>query len=102
VGLKTDGTVVAAGWNDYGQCDVGNWKDIIQVAVGGVHTVGLIARGTAVAAGVGDESMLAEWNLGVVVPPIDWSPINWPLIGGIIAVVVVGLTIFFERRDRHA
>ena len=97
VGLKTDGTVVAAGRNDYEQCDVGNWTDIIQVAAGGFHTVGLKARGTVVTVGLGDESALAEWNLGLVVPPI-----NWPLIGVIIAVVVVGLVIFFERRDRHA
>jgi len=59
--------------------------------------VGLKARGTVVNVGLGDESVFAEWNLGLVVPPI-----NWPLIGGIIAVVVVGLVIFFERRDRHA
>jgi len=25
VGLKTGGTVVATGWNDYGQCNVGGW-----------------------------------------------------------------------------
>jgi uncharacterized integral membrane protein len=30
-------------------------------------------------------------------------PINWPLIGGIIAaVVIVGLVIFFVRRKRAA
>lgn len=28
VALKTDGTVVAVGSNDYGQCDVGGWTDI--------------------------------------------------------------------------
>ena len=28
VGLKADGTVVAVGYNKYGQCDVGGWKDI--------------------------------------------------------------------------
>jgi hypothetical protein len=26
VGLKSDGTVVAVGFNDYGQCDVGGWN----------------------------------------------------------------------------
>ena len=30
------------------------------------------------------------------------SPVNWALIGGIIAVVVVGLAIFFMRRRRAA
>jgi hypothetical protein len=34
VGLKADGTVVAVGGNEYGQCDVGGWTDISQVAAG--------------------------------------------------------------------
>jgi alpha-tubulin suppressor-like RCC1 family protein len=25
VGVKSDGTVVAAGWNEYEQCNVGDW-----------------------------------------------------------------------------
>ena len=28
VGLKSDGTVVAVGLNNYGQCDVTDWTDI--------------------------------------------------------------------------
>ena len=28
IGLKADGTIVAKGWNDYGQCNVSDWKDI--------------------------------------------------------------------------
>jgi len=28
VGLKSDGTAVAVGDNDYGQCDVENWSDM--------------------------------------------------------------------------
>jgi hypothetical protein len=35
VGLRSDGTVVALGNNLNGQCNVGNWTDIIQVAAGG-------------------------------------------------------------------
>jgi len=46
VGLKSDGTVVAMGDNNDGQCNVGNWTDIIQVAAGCVHTVGLKSDGT--------------------------------------------------------
>ena len=51
VGLKSDGTVVAVGYNSYGQCDVGNWTDIIQVDGGYEHTVGLRTDGTVVAVG---------------------------------------------------
>lgn len=25
VGLKADGIVIAVGWNEYGQCNVGDW-----------------------------------------------------------------------------
>ena len=173
VGLKSDGTVVAVGDNGSGQCDVGGWTDITQVAAGYEHTVGLKSDGTVVAAGW--EAELAKWNLGVtteyaltisstaggsvttpeegvftynagvvvrlVAKPekgyrfVNWTgdvgtianvdaaltiitmsdnysitsnfeekpPTNWPLIGGIIAVVViVGLVIFFVRRKRVA
>ena len=51
VGLRSDGTVVAVGDNGYGQCDVGAWTGIVQVAAGGYHTVGLKSDGTVVAVG---------------------------------------------------
>jgi alpha-tubulin suppressor-like RCC1 family protein len=51
VGLSSDGTVVAVGWNAYEQCEVGNWTDIVQVAAGNGHTVGLKSDGTVVSAG---------------------------------------------------
>ena len=51
VGLKSDGTVVAVGYNEYGQCNVGDWTDIIQVDGGGEHTVGVKSDGTVVAVG---------------------------------------------------
>ena len=51
VGLKSDGTVVACGDNEYGQCDVSGWADIVAVAAGSRHTVGLKSDGTVVACG---------------------------------------------------
>ena len=53
VGLKADGTVVAVGYNDDGQCHVDGWgwTDIVAVSAGGSHTVGLKADGTVVAVG---------------------------------------------------
>jgi alpha-tubulin suppressor-like RCC1 family protein len=172
VGVRSDGTVVAVGGNEYGQCEVGDWMDIIQVAAGASHTVGLKVDGTVVAVSLGSE--LAKWNpegaaryltissniggevtrpgegpfpyypgrvLNLVAKPengyrfVNWTgdvdtianvnaaqttitmndnysitanfeekpPINWPLIGGIIAaVVIVGLVIFFVRRKKAA
>jgi hypothetical protein len=51
LGLKPDGTVVAVGYNSYGQCDVGNWTDIVQIDGGYEHTVGLKSDGTVIAMG---------------------------------------------------
>lgn len=51
VGLKSDGTVVATGDNESGQCDVSGWTDITAVSAGGYHTVGLKSDGTVVATG---------------------------------------------------
>lgn len=54
VGLRNDGTVVAAGSNSHGKCNVDSWKNIIAVSAGANHTVGLKADGTVVATGDND------------------------------------------------
>lgn len=51
LGLRTDGTVLAAGNNTYGQSDVSDWTDIAAISAGVYHTVGLKTDGTVVAAG---------------------------------------------------
>jgi len=55
VGLKSDGTVVAVGFNEDGQCNVGGWRNIIQVAAGGYHTVGLKSDGRVTSVGQNDD-----------------------------------------------
>lgn len=45
VGLKSDGTVVAVGDNNYGQCEVSDWENIVKVAAGDWYTVGLKKNG---------------------------------------------------------
>ena len=64
VGLKSDGTVVSAGANGYGQCNVDDWTDIIAVSAGSVHTVGLKADGTVVAVGYtgSDRCNVGDWE----------------------------------------
>ena len=64
VGLKADGTVVATGKNDYGQCDVGGWSDIIAVSAGSKHTVALKGDGTVVAVGLNDRGQcdVSSWS----------------------------------------
>jgi len=46
VGLKNDGTVVAVGKNDMGQCSIRSWRNMVAVAAGGNTTVGLKSNGT--------------------------------------------------------
>ena len=64
VGLKDDGTVVAAGGNDLGCCDVGGWTNITQVDAGYRHTVGLKADSTVVAVRDNEEKDYGECNVG--------------------------------------
>lgn len=54
VGLRADGTVVAAGANNFGQCEVTTWTDIVAVSAGDYFTIGLKSDGTVLAAGKSD------------------------------------------------
>ncbi|TEU16600.1 MAG: chromosome condensation regulator, partial [Dehalococcoidia bacterium] len=60
---KSDGTVVATGYNGYGQCNVGDWMDITQVAAGLGHTVGLSFNGSVVATGLNnaEQCEVGDW-----------------------------------------
>jgi tetratricopeptide (TPR) repeat protein len=51
VGLCADGTVIATGNNNKGQCNVDEWKDIVAVAADKFATFGLRIDGTVVAEG---------------------------------------------------
>ena len=72
VGLKSDGTVVAVGYNEYGCCNAGGWTDITQVAAGWSHTVGLKSDGTVVAVG---DNYYGQCNVG------GWAGINQTTAG---------------------
>lgn len=45
LGLKSDGTVVVTGINDLGQCETEGWSDIVDIATGDEHDVGLNPMG---------------------------------------------------------
>jgi len=64
VGLKSDGTVIASGNDDFGQCNVVGWTDIIAVSAGDNHTVGLKEDGTVVACGDNELTQcdVGEWK----------------------------------------
>lgn len=50
VGLRKDGTVIAIGDNQYGQCNVSGdeWNSIVAISAGDWHTLGLKEDGTVV------------------------------------------------------
>lgn len=78
VGLKADGTVLAAGRNDEGQCSVSAWTGIAAVACGAYHTVGLRADGTVVAAGRNTEGQcdVSGWTHVVAVACSDYNTLG--------------------------
>ena len=51
VGLRANGTVLAAGWNKDGQCDVDDWTGVVGIAAGWRRTLAVLADGTARATG---------------------------------------------------
>ena len=65
VGLKKDGTVLASGDIQYGQCQVETWSHITNVAAGERHTVGLKEDGTVIATGDNEANQCAVdgWRL---------------------------------------
>ena len=83
VGLKSDGTVVAIGNNDYGQCEVEDWTDIIEVAAGQYHTVGLKEDGTVVFAG---QCTVAGWDDIIAISAGSDFTVGLKLDGSVVAV----------------
>ena len=75
LGLRSDGTVLSAGRDDAGQCEVDSWTGVIQIAAGVMHSVGLRSDGTVVAAG--DNSCgqcdVASWTDVVEIACGDWA-----------------------------
>lgn len=88
VGLKADGTVVASGSNNDGQCNVSNWGDIVAVSSGNYHTVGLRSNGTVVAAGSNQRNQcdVSSWADIVAVSAGDTHTIGLKTDGTVVAV----------------
>ena len=55
MGLKSDGTVVAVGFNDYGQCNIGSWNT-------------LVTTNAATGIGIDLATLNMSYNLGLYVP----------------------------------
>ena len=88
VGLKADGTVVAVGDNDDGQCVVSVWRDIVAVSAGYKHTVGLRADGTVVAVGDSDYDRwdVSDWHDIVAISAAVFHTVGLKADGTVVAV----------------
>lgn len=87
IGVKTDGTVIAAGENRCGQCNVNQWKDIVSVQAGKNHTVGLKRNGTVIATGNNQygQCNVSEWTDIIQIAADDNCTIGLKSDGTVIA-----------------
>ncbi len=60
VGVKKDGTVVACGENNFGQCNVSAWKNVVSAQAYHTSTVGVLANGDVIY--TGDEHSLKTFH----------------------------------------
>ena len=51
VAIKSDATAIATGSNEYGQCDVYEWNNLVSIDAGELHTIALKSDGTVIATG---------------------------------------------------
>lgn len=88
VALKTDGTVVATGWNESGQCNVSSWTDIVAVSAGGYHSVGLKSDGTVVATGFNETGQcnVSGWTDIVAISTGWYHTVGLKADGTVVAV----------------
>lgn len=88
VGLKSDGTPVAVGFNEYDQCVIFHWKDITSISAGGYHTAGLKSDGTVVAAGYNHNGQcdVSDWNNIVSISAGHMHTVGLKRNGKVIAV----------------
>ena len=88
VGLKVDGTVAAVGSNEYGQCDVSDWTDIVAISAGYIRTVGLKADGTVVAVGsnMGSACNVNDWTDIVAISAGYYHTVGLKADGTVVAV----------------
>jgi hypothetical protein len=87
VGLKRTG-VVAVGNHEYEQLDVSDWRDVIAVYAGYIHTVGLKSDGTVVAVGNNEYEQLnvSDWRDIVAVSAGAMHTVGLKSNGRVIAV----------------
>ena len=65
VKITANGTVVAQGKNENGECNVSDWKNIVSVKAGAGFTVGIKSNGSVVATGLNADGQcdVSNWKL---------------------------------------
>ncbi len=88
VALKSNGAVVAVGYNEYGQCDVSDWSDIVAVSAGFSHTVGLKADGTVMTVGYNGDGQcdVSDWSDIVAISAGRYHTVGLKSDGTVVAV----------------
>ena len=90
LGLKADGTVVAAGYNDCGQCDVSfsNINGIIAIDAGKKHSVMLRNDGTVIARGdnIQGQCNIDGWENIIAISAGDAHTVGLKADGTVVAV----------------
>jgi len=87
VALMEDGTVSALGENTYGQCEVFDWTDIIQIYASTNYTLGLKSNGTVVATGYnkGGQCDVEEWTDIIQISAGQWHSVGLRADGTVVA-----------------
>ena len=88
VGLRADGTVVAVGSNEDGECDISGWRDIVAVSTGSGCIFGLKANGTVTAIGnnLDEQCEVSDWTNIVAVSAGQWHTVGLRADGTVVAV----------------
>ena len=88
VALKADGTVMATGYNEYGQCNVFGWRNIVTISAGLFSSAGLKADGTVVAVGYNNYGQcdVSHWRDIVAISAGDFHTVGLKDDGTVVAV----------------
>ncbi len=95
VGLKSDGTVLAVGRSDEGQCNVTGWTDVTAIDCGAYHTAALRRNGTVVCTGRNDEGQCdtESWTDIAAIVCTDYNTVGLKTDG---TIVSTGFVAFSE------
>ena len=102
VRLKANGTVVAVGDNDDGQCEVSDWTDIVAISADSAHTVGLKANGTVVAVGNNDNGQcdVSDWTDIVAISTGSTHTVGLKKDGSVVSTEYIKDSIYTSYRGQ--